>query len=188
VLKIERNGSYQFHSEAGDSAPSHSGHFAASEGHWSLKAQNGYSDAGLYRFQAPNVWIATGNLGAAAWYRPPLAKNAFRFCKAKQRQGPGASELDPDVVGAWELPLNGGSWVWEVRGDGTYQFHSEARDGAPSHSGTFSASNGHWSLLATTGYADSGVYLFQPPDIWIVAGRLGAAAWRHPTSGNASCR
>ncbi len=27
-------------------------------------------------------------------------------------------------------------------------------------------------------YADGGTYLFQAPDIWIAAGRLGTGAWR----------
>ena len=61
---------YTFHSEAGDGAPSHTGNFAARDGQWSLNATTGivgYTDSGLYLFQAPNVLMATGKLGGAAW-------------------------------------------------------------------------------------------------------------------------
>jgi hypothetical protein len=108
-----------------------------------------------------------------------LAQNAMRPCTSAQRPPPKPVGVDPNTVGTWELPLKGGPWVWEIHRDGTYRFHSEARDGAPAHAGTFSASNGHWSLKATTGYTDSGTYLFQPPDTLIATGQLGTAAWRH---------
>jgi hypothetical protein len=108
-----------------------------------------------------------------------LAQNAMRPCTSAQRQPPKPVGVDPNTVGTWELPLKGGPWVWEIHRDGTYRFHSEARDGAPPHAGTFSASNGQWSLKATTGYTDSGTYLIQPPDTLIATGQLGTAAWRH---------
>ena len=108
-----------------------------------------------------------------------LAQNAMRPCTSAQRQPPKPVGVDPNTVGTWELPLKGGPWVWEIHRDGTYRFHSEARDDAPPHAGTFSASNGQWSLKATTGYTDSGTYLIQPPDTLIATGQLGTAAWRH---------
>jgi hypothetical protein len=37
-------------------------------------------------------------------------------------------------------------WVWEIRKDGTYNFHAEGPGAAPAHSGTFAASNGHYVL------------------------------------------
>jgi hypothetical protein len=187
VLSILRDGTYRFHSEAGDGAPSHAGTFSASNGHWSLKATTGYIDTGLYLFQAPNIWIATGRLGAAAWLRPALAQTAMRPCTSDQEQASKPVGVDPNLLGTWELSFKGGPWVWEILRDGTYKFHSEARDGAPSHAGTFSASNGHWSLNATTGYTDTGLYLFQAPNIWIATGRLGAAAWLRPGT-NTSCK
>ncbi len=190
VLKILRNGVYTFHSDARDGAPSNAGIFSASNGHWSLKTRTGYTDGGNYLFQAPDVWIATGKLGAAAWLRPALARDAMRQCVAEQQQPSKAVGVDLNLVGTWELPLKGGPWVWEILRDGTYKFHSEARDGAPSHTGTFSASNGHWSLAAMTGltgYTDAGLYLFQAPDILIATGRLGAAAWRRPASKATLC-
>jgi hypothetical protein len=107
-----------------------------------------------------------------------LAQNAMRPCSG-QRQQPKAVGVDANTVGTWELPLKGGPWVWEIHRDGTYRFHSEAGDGAATHAGTFAASNGHWSLKATSGYTDSGTYVFQAPDTLIATGQLGTAAWRH---------
>jgi hypothetical protein len=190
VLTIHRSGAYEFRSEARDGARSHAGTFSANNGHWSLKAKTGYTDAGDYLFQAPDIWIATGKLGAAAWLRPALAQNAMRPCTSEQHQLSKPVGVDPNLVGTWELPLKGGLWIWEILRDGTYKFHSEARDGAPSHAGTFSADNGHWSLQATTGltgYTDAGLYLYQAPNIWIATGRLGSAAWLRPPSQAISC-
>jgi hypothetical protein len=67
VWEIDRNGTYKFHSEAGDGVLPHEGKFAASNGNWLLKATNGYTDAGTYRFQGRDTWIATGQLGTAPW-------------------------------------------------------------------------------------------------------------------------
>jgi hypothetical protein len=108
-----------------------------------------------------------------------LAQNAMRPCTSAPHKEANPVGVDPDTVGTWELPLKSGSWVWEIHRDGTYRFRSEAHDAAPPHGGTFSASHGHWSLKATTGYSDSGTYVFQPPDVLIATGQLGTAAWRH---------
>jgi hypothetical protein len=119
-----------------------------------------------------------------------LAQNAMRPCTSDQRQVSKPVGVDTNLVGTWEFSLKGGPWVWEILRDGTYKFHSEARDGAPSHAGTFSAGDGHWSLKATTGltgYTDAGVYLFQAPNIWMITGQLGGAAWLRPASMAISC-
>jgi hypothetical protein len=68
VWEIDRDGTYKFHSEAGDGVLPHEGKFAASNGRWMLKATNGYADAGTYRFQGRDTWIATGQLGTAPWH------------------------------------------------------------------------------------------------------------------------
>ena len=190
MLNIERNGAYQFHSASHDGVQSHAGSFSAGNGHWSLKDKTGHRYAGDYLFQAPDIFIATGRSGAVAWLRPALAQDAIRPCTTDRRQlskkkTATPAGIDANLVGTWELPLKTGPWVWEVLGDGTYKFHSEAHDGAPSHAGSFSAGDGHWSLNATTGlpgYTDSGLYLFQAPNIWMMTGRLGAAAWLRPAS------
>lgn len=195
VLEIARNGTYKFHSDAGDSVPANTGSFAAGDGHWSLKANKiGYDDSGNYLFQSPNVFIATSQHGAVAWLRPDLANEAMRRCPAgKELPSKPANVksvkpdlVDPHLVGTWELPLKtGGIWVWEISSKGKYKFHSEAKDGAPSHSGTFSASNGQWSLSATTGipgYTDTGNYLYQAPNVMMATGHLGGSAWLRPAS------
>jgi len=69
-----------------------------------------------------------------------------------------ASPVNPGVVGTWELPLNGGRWIWIIRSNGTYSFHSEGPAIGMPHDGTFTAHNGKWSLKATNGYTDSGTY------------------------------
>jgi hypothetical protein len=106
-----------------------------------------------------------------------IALIVFAFLLGSAAHADGA--IDPNTVGTWQLQTKGGGfWVWEIHADGTYAFHSEAGDGVPPHSGTFSASKGRWKLKATTGWADLGVYVFQPPDTLIATGLLGTAAWR----------
>jgi hypothetical protein len=69
VLEIHRDGTYRFHSEAGDGVAPNAGTFSASSGRWSLRATNGYADGGTYLFQRPDTWIATGKHGTAAWHQ-----------------------------------------------------------------------------------------------------------------------
>lgn len=187
VLEIHRDGTYRFHSEAGDGVPPNTGKFSASEGHWSLKVATGETDGGSYLYQAPDIWIATGKLGAAAWRRTAADQDAVHLCTPEQRQVSNPVGVDPHLVGTWQLPLKGGAWVWEILRDGAYKFHSEAGDGAPSHSGRVTASNGRWSLTASSGYTDAGFYLYQAPDILMATGRLGAGAWRRPASRALPC-
>jgi hypothetical protein len=189
VLTIERNGAYTFRSEAGDSVPANAGSFSASDGHWSLKAdRTGYADFGDYLYQAPNVFIATGQHGAVAWLRPALAKAAMRPCPPRKQpvSKPANSSVDLHLLGTWELPVKtGGPWVWEILSNGSYKFHSEAMDMAPSHSGTLAATNGRWSLTATSGipgYTNAGNYLYQSPNVLMATGQQGGAAWLRPAS------
>lgn len=88
--------------------------------------------------------------------------------------------IDPKVVGVWEFPIDGGRWVWTINPNGTYEFHSEAADGTAPHSGSISASAGHWSIHATNGYTDSGTYQSNPAGAFLATGRFGTAAWNHP--------
>ena len=186
VLAISPDGTYEFHVEGGSAARSQ-GKFAANNGRWSLKTAAGYTDGGDYLFQAPDTWIVTGKLGAAAW-RHSASLDATRRCVSEQHETSGTGAVDPDIVGVWELPLkSGGLWKWEILRDGTYKFHSEAGDGAPAHAGKFSARKNHWSLKATTGYTDKGLYLYQAPDILLATGNLGGAAWRRPVASSSSC-
>jgi hypothetical protein len=104
--------------------------------------------------------------------------NALRPCALEQEQSARPAGVDPSLVGTWELPVADGLWVLEILGNGTYRFHSEAGAGAPTHAGSFSASDGHWSLQASTGYTDGGAYSLQASDIWKATGNLGTGAWR----------
>jgi hypothetical protein len=92
------------------------------------------------------------------------------------------ASVDPRVVGVWELPIDGGRWVWTINPNGTYEFHSEAADGTAAHSGSISASAGHWSIHATNGYTDSGTYTSNATGAFFANGRFGTAAWNHPSS------
>jgi hypothetical protein len=67
VLRIARNGTYEFHSEAPDGVGPHAGTFSAHDGHWSLHATNGYSDEGTYSVQSPDSWTTTGRRGTGTW-------------------------------------------------------------------------------------------------------------------------
>jgi hypothetical protein len=184
VLTINANGTYAFHSDAHGGAQAQAGSFAASNGAWTMKAKTGYADSGNYLYQAPNIFIATGNLGAASWLRPDLAQTAVG-CTVTAKKVANPTTLDANLVGTWRLAVKTGDWVMEIAADGTYKFHSEAQDGAPWHAGVFTASKGEWTLAATTGlvgYTDSGHYLFQSPNIWMAQGNLGGAAWIRPCS------
>jgi hypothetical protein len=187
VLTIDAKGNYTFHSEAQDGAPSHAGSFAASNGAWSMKAKSGYAytGGGNYLYQAPGIFIATTQQGAVSWLRPALAQVATH-CAVKPQKAANPASLDANLIGTWQLPVKGGgNWVWEIAADGTYKFHSEAMDGAPTHTGIFTASANQWSLTATSGipfYTDSGVYIYQAPNIWMAKGNEGGAAWIRPCS------
>jgi hypothetical protein len=89
-------------------------------------------------------------------------------------------DIDPATIGAWILTVPRGHWLWVTRDDGTYEFHSEAYDGAQPHSGRFNAKDGRWSLQSTSGfnYADGGAYQILPSGIFLATGRLGAGAWK----------
>ncbi len=88
--------------------------------------------------------------------------------------------VDPAVVGTWEIPMNPGRWVWEIAANGTYEFHTEAPDGAPSHAGTFVANGGTWTLVSIAGYVDTdgGTYLMQGPNTMVMTGKLGTGSWQ----------
>ncbi|HEY1506019.1 MAG TPA: DUF4189 domain-containing protein [Stellaceae bacterium] len=91
--------------------------------------------------------------------------------------------VDPAVVGTWEIPMNPGRWVWEIAANGTYEFHTEAPDGAPSHAGTFVANGGTWTLVSVAGYVDTdgGTYLMQGPNTMVMTGKLGTGSWQRIT-------
>ena len=90
--------------------------------------------------------------------------------------------VDPKIVGVWETQVQGGRWVWIVKPNGTYEFHSEARDGMLAHSGNFSASDGNWWLRASDGQTDGGAYRNDAPGTFVATGKSGTWAWKHPVA------
>ena len=103
-----------------------------------------------------------------------------------------SSKVEPGLVGTWELnvPNQDGiaRWVWDIHADGTYAFHAEGPGGVPSHSGTFEANGGKYTLRATTMvWVDDGTYQLVHGDTLNAAGKLGRAAWTRvmPTSAQA---
>jgi hypothetical protein len=108
-----------------------------------------------------------------------VAQNALRPCNSAPQAPAQPISIDPHLLGKWYMPRANGLWVFEILPNGTYRFHSEAGDGVASHTGSFSAGNRHWSMRATTGYADEGTYVLQGSDVWLTTGRQGTATWRH---------
>ena len=93
--------------------------------------------------------------------------------------GGSTATVDPNMVGTWELFINPGRWIWRVAPNGTYELHSEAMDNTPSNAGTFSASNGHYTLHAITmPWDDTGTYKVQSPGVVVATGKLGTGTWK----------
>ena len=95
------------------------------------------------------------------------------FCSGRCRAG-----RDLGDHGAEDRGLS--RWIWRIMGDGTYKFHAEGPRAAPSHEGTITAHNGHWSLHATkglAGYSDGGSYEVRDTTA-VITGKLGTGYWR----------
>jgi len=89
-----------------------------------------------------------------------------------------AGSVDPALVGLWKLDVGSGIWVWQISANGTYQFHSEALDGTAPNAGTFTASNGKYTLHATsTSWDDQGTYMMQGSAAVSMTGKLGTGTW-----------
>ena len=82
VWVIDPHGVYAFHTEAPDSAQSHSGQFMAAGGKWTLASQYGFedNDGGTYVMSDPDTMVMTGKYGTGTWRRiksappPPVQK------------------------------------------------------------------------------------------------------------------
>jgi hypothetical protein len=98
--------------------------------------------------------------------------------------GTQGASVDPNVVGTWEFVTNPGRWIWRITRNGAYEFHSEAGDGTPSHAGTLTAKDGHWTIHAINfEYADSGTYTFHAPGTLMATGKLGTGSWHRINKG-----
>jgi hypothetical protein len=86
--------------------------------------------------------------------------------------------VDPNLVGFWKLNVSSGIWVWQISANGTYTFHSEAPDGTPPHNGTFTVSNGHYTLHSISmQWDDEGTYTLPSSGVMVGVGKLGKGTW-----------
>ncbi len=73
--------------------------------------------------------------------------------------------VDPDLVGYWKANVSGGLWILQIAANGTYTFHSAAPaspGNEPMHNGTFTASNGRYTLHAISMVLDDqGTYAIE---------------------------
>jgi len=97
---------------------------------------------------------------------------------------PPPSLIDPALLGTWEImvPSDRGQsrWVWNILGDGTYNFHAEGGRAVHPHEGKMTAMNGHWTLHATrgaAGWADGGSYEVRDTTA-VITGKLGTGYWK----------
>lgn len=122
----------------------------------------------------------SGNHKACVTVLTPCASDDIRWSSPLSLPpGGSTAAVDPNMVGTWELFLNPGRWIWRVAPNGTYEFHSEAMDPTPSNAGTFSASNGHYTLHAITmNWDDAGTYKVQSPGVVVATGKLGTGTWK----------
>jgi hypothetical protein len=69
--------------------------------------------------------------------------------------------------------INPGYWIWRVAENGIYQFHSEAMNGAGPNAGTFTTSQGHYTLHAISrNWDDSALMSFKGRIRWSQPGSL----------------
>ena len=111
-----------------------------------------------------------------------LAQNAMRPCASQRRQPPTPVGVDRNIVGTWELSVPNAQgvsrWVWQIRPDGSYDFHAEGPEAAPAHRGTFAASKGQYILNSTTmAWKDSGTYQLTAHNTLVAKGLLGTGSW-----------
>jgi uncharacterized caspase-like protein len=94
------------------------------------------------------------------------------------------SLIDPALIGSWELMVSSdrglSRWVWNILPNGTYNFHSEGGRPAPTHEGTMTAANGHWTLHVVKGmrnWDDGGSYDVHDTTA-VIIGKLGTGNWK----------
>ncbi len=106
------------------------------------------------------VWAVVGLLAIAAVARPLTAR--------------GSDEVDPGLVGKWQLQGAGQPIFWEINADGSYKVFGA---GFPGHAGTFHAASGKWSLKSSAWGEDGGTYQLPNADTFVGVGRMGPATW-----------
>jgi hypothetical protein len=101
---------------------------------------------------------------------------------------PAAAQVDPALVGMWQLQWAGPQMLWQVRADGVYRLiGTGARPNE--HWGRMDAANGQWSSRWERG-ADRGTYRLND-STWQVTGSLGTGTWTRvwpgKTASSSSC-
>jgi hypothetical protein len=145
-------------------------------------------DSARSRSEAATKALARCNVGSSKGcvvQASPCAGDDIRWSSPLPLPPPSSvqtSKIDPRTIGTWVLSINPGRWVWEIAPNGAYEFHSEAVDGAPSHAGTLTANDGHWTMHALNiEYADSGTYTFNASGTLVATGKLGTGSWHRLT-------
>lgn len=85
-----------------------------------------------------------------------------------------AQQVDPNLVGMWQLQWVGPQMLWQVRADGTYRLIG-AGVRPNEHWGRIQAAGGKWASEWERG-KDSGGYQLQGNN-WSVTGALGTGTW-----------
>jgi hypothetical protein len=96
---------------------------------------------------------------------------------------PAAAQVEPAMVGMWQLQWAGQPIYWQVRADGIYRLMGTgARPNE--HWGRMQAANGQWSSQWERG-ADRGTYRLNGAT-WTVTGSLGPGTWQRIWPGQKS--
>jgi hypothetical protein len=91
----------------------------------------------------------------------------------------GRPAVDPALVGVWVMPVPGGTWRLAIDAAGRYQFTVDGGNSAPSHSGTFAAHDGEWTLHATSlALDDHGRYEIGAGGAITLTGNRGVLGWQ----------
>ena len=85
------------------------------------------------------------------------------------------SEVDPALIGTWQLQYAGPPIFWAIRKDGVYRIHGPQTPNT-SHRGRFQAINGKWALHSPK-WQDNGTYKLSNKDTWVSVGKLGPGTW-----------
>jgi hypothetical protein len=100
--------------------------------------------------------------------------------------GGDGSDVDPVLIGSWEIAVPSGRWVLTIDASGRYAFVNESGGAAASHSGEFLADSGRWSLRSTTSaLQDEGTYQLGADGALQLAGNLGTLRWGRSVAGPA---
>jgi hypothetical protein len=130
---------------------------------------------------------SSGGKSCVTIVAPGAADNILWTSPLPLPPGGNTAAVDQRIVGTWYLLINPGYWVWRIAANGTYEFHSEAIDSAPSQAGTITTNGGKWSIHAlNNGWVDGGAYTLQGTDTLVATGKLGTGNWKRLGNGATS--